>query len=159
MRGLRLILAPAALAAMLLALPGASQAQVEGAWVVTSWETADGETLDQPQPGLFVFTENHYSIMYVNTAEARAGYTGESMTDEEVLAAYGTFIANSGRYSIDGNEITTQAFVAKDPNYMGGWPENQVTYTFRMEGETLHLTMPDGTKATFRQVDGLSMGG
>ena len=87
MRALRLTLAPAALAAMLLALPGTSQAQVEGAWVVMSWETADGETLDQPQPGLFVFTKNHYSIMYVNTAEARAGYTGESMTDEEVRAA------------------------------------------------------------------------
>ena len=47
----------------------------------------------------------------------------------------------------------------KDPNYMGDWPENAFTYTFRMEGETLHLNWPSdwppgAWKGTFRKVEG-----
>jgi hypothetical protein len=49
--------------------------------------------------------------------------------------------------------VTTRAYVAKDPNYMGAFPENTSTYTFRVEGNTLHLTFSDGSKATLRQVD------
>ena len=153
------------LAAALLAYatPGAAQEStpVEGAWVVTSWTSPNGDTNAESQPGLFVFTKTHYSIMFVNTPEPRAQYTGEQMTDADRIAAYPTFTANSGRYEVSGNELTTRAFVAKDPNYMGAWPENAVTYTFEIDAEgMLHLTWgsdagaASGWKAIMRQVEG-----
>ena len=152
------------LAAVLLASPtpgvGQEGTPVEGAWVVTSWTSPDGDTNAEPQPGLFVFTKTHYSIMFVPGSEARAQYTGEQMTDADMLAAYTTVTANSGRYEVSGNELTTRAYVAKNPNYMGGWPENAATYTFEIDGEgMLHLTWGSdagpatGWTASMRQVD------
>ena len=130
---------------------------LQGAWTVTSWEV-DGESVTAPQPGLIVFTETHYTMMYVDVAQPRPRYAGEEMTDAEVMAAYTTFTANSGRYEVNGNELTTRAYVAKDPNYMADWPENTETYTFRLEGETLHLQWPsdwpDGRSGTFTKVEG-----
>ncbi len=150
------------LATVLLARPtpgvGQEGTPVEGAWVVASWISPNGETLAQPQPGLFVFTRTHYSMMFVLSQEPRVLYWGEEMTPADMVAAYPTIVANSGRYEVSGNEITTWAFVAKDPNYMGAWPENAVTYTFEIDSEgSLHLTSSDewsGFRAIMRQVDG-----
>lgn len=150
------------LATVLLAIPtpgvGQEGTPVEGAWVVTSWTSPDGDTNAEPRPGLLVFTKTHYSIMFVPGSEPRTQWTGEQMTDADMVAAYPTIIANSGRYEVNGNELTTRAFVAKNPNYMGEWPENAVTYTFEIDGEgRLHLTWgsgpASGLKAVMRQVD------
>lgn len=148
------------LAALALALPRVGLAQehmheegsLHGAWLVTSWEV-EGEAYPDPQPGLILFTHSHYSVMYVSSGEPRAALSGESTTDTELAAAYRTITANSGRYEVSGNEITTRAFVAKNPNYMAAWPENASTYTFSIEGDTLTLTWPNGAKAILRQVD------
>jgi hypothetical protein len=159
------MLAVTILAATLMTYATSAVAQeatpVEGAWVVTSWVSPDGTANDQPQPGLFVFSQTHYSFMFVNTPEPRVQYTGEQMTDADMLTAYPTFTANSGRYEVSGNELTTRAYVAKNPNYMGGWPENAATYTFEIDADgMLHLTWPGGAgeaggfKAILRQVDG-----
>jgi hypothetical protein len=150
------------LAAALLASPtpclGQEGTPLEGAWVITSWTSPGGDTNVEPQPGLLVFTKTHYSIMFVPGSELRTRWTGEEMTDAEMVAAYTTVIANSGRYDVNANELTTRAFVAKNPNYMGDWPDNEVTYTFEIDGEgRLHLTWGGGPtsawKAVLRQVD------
>ncbi len=135
-----------------------SSPTLHGGWAATSWKVA-GATQSTPQPGLIVFTETHYSMMYVDIAEARARYTGDQMTDAEILAAYNTLTANSGRYEVSGNLLTTRAFVAKDPNYMGDWPENASVYNFRLEGDSvLHMEWPsdwpEQRSGTFRKVEG-----
>ena len=142
-----------------LPLPGATASSpLEGAWIVTSWTDADGDTIDEPQPAMYVFTPTHYSIMIALGTEPRATYEGEDMTDAETLVAYDTLVANSGRYEIDGNVLKTRAYVAKDTNYMGGWPDNEVTYEFEQDGDTLtikNLGGPNiGATGTFRQVEG-----
>lgn len=142
-----------------LPLPGAAAAAtpLEGAWVVTSWTDADGNTNDDPQPALYIFTPTHYSIMIAQGDEPRAGYEGDDMSDAEKLGAYDTLIANAGRYEIDGNVLKTRAYVAKDPNYMGGWPENEATYEFELDGDSLtikSLTFAIGFTSTLRQVEG-----
>jgi hypothetical protein len=145
------------LAMVSLSWPTAGIAQeenpVRGAWIVTSWEAPDGTQNTEPQPGIFVFTEAHYSIMFVSSAEPRAQFSGDEMTDAEKAAAYNTITANSGRYEVSGDQLTTRAYVAKNPNYMGAWPENASTYTFQVEGDMLDLTWSNGAKATLRQVD------
>ncbi len=142
-----------------LPLPGAAAAAtpLEGAWVVTSWTDADGNTNDDPQPALYIFTATHYSIMIAQGDEPRAGYEGDDMTDAEKLGAYDTLIANAGRYEIDGNVLKTRAYVAKDTNYMGGWPENEATYEFERDGDSLtikSLTFAIGFTSALRQVEG-----
>jgi len=122
--------------------------ELAGAWIVTSWASADGDVNSEPQRGLFVFTESgNYSMMYVNTEEPRALYTGGSQTDAETVAAYNGFTANSGRYRVSGHEITYEAYMAKDVNYMSGFMTeegNAVTVDFGIEDGTLTLHWASG---------------
>ncbi len=137
--------------------PGQDTA-LQGSWVSTGWEY-DGSAVSEPQRGLLVFTGNHYSMMFVLGNEPRPRYAGEALTDAETIAAYRSFVANSGRYSVSGNEVTTQAYMAKDPNYMDDWESNDVTLSFRMDGDTLHLAWPEDfgvgarLSGTFRRVE------
>ena len=47
-----------------------------------------------------------------------------------------------------------------NPNYHASWGDNHVTYTFQVEGDTLHVSWPDefmvpgipGFTGTFRRV-------
>ena len=53
--------------------------------------------------------------------------------------------------------LKTRAYVAKDTNYMGGWPENEATYEFEQDGDSLtikSLTFAIGFTSTLRQVEG-----
>ncbi len=131
---------------------------LEGAWIVSSWENLADDAIADPQPGLFIFTGTNYSIMYVNTADPRPQYDEENdQTDAETLAAYGSLTANSGGYEIDGNTFTTYAYVAKDNNYMGGFPENGTEYEFERDGEKLTITtktFPQAFKVILESVEG-----
>lgn len=144
-----------ALAGISMIVPDTAIAQdrhspLMGAWVVQTM-VRDGKATNLP--GLFIFTGTHYSMMYVIGDGPRATYQGEQPTDADQLAAYGSFIANSGRYQVTGNQVTFKAFVAKDPNYMSGWPDNDVSWTWRVDGETLVLEQ-DGSKVTLRLAEG-----
>lgn len=156
MRGL-IVRTALVLAAALLVVPSAASAQEEhspvmGAWLVASM--VDGEGVEQmTHPGLYIYTGTHYSTMFVYGDEAR-GDSSEEDTDADKLAAYNSFIANSGRYVVDGDQITTYAYVAKFPNYMHAFPENPTTYTFAIDGDTMTLTFNGGATMTLRRVEG-----
>jgi len=139
-----------ALAAVSSTLAAQDHSPVVGAWVIEEVES-EGQTMNQP--GLIIFTSTHYSIMFATGDGPRARYEGEDMTDVETLAAYGTFVANSGRYEIQGDEIITRAFVAKDPNFMGDWPDNAGTLPFHIDGDVMHLEWAV-FKFTLRKVEG-----
>ena len=156
----------ALLTALLLLAFGSSSGQAQdanalnGTWIVTSWASPDGEVDAEPQRGLFLFTITRadggsYSMMFVPGTEARAEYTGEAMTDAEKLSAYDSFVANSGRLTVEGGMLTYEAYMAKDPNYMGNWEENGATADWAVDGETLTLDFTsgfmDGATATFRR--------
>ncbi len=118
----------------------AQESSIVGSWITTGWEGQDGE----PQPGLLVFTETNYSMMFVPAGTVRELWTGETWPDNNKISAVNTLVANSGRYTRNGNQITTEAYVALNPNYMANWGDNHLTYTFRIEGDILHLTWPEG---------------
>lgn len=137
----------------------AQDVDLQGAWLVTSiTDTSGNET--EAQPGLYLFTGTHYSIMFVPDSESRGQYATETPTDADRLSAYNSFVANSGRYHIDGDQLTLRAYVAKDPNYMSAFPENRVTAKVHIAGgDTLHLTYTgeffiSGTMFTLRRVEG-----
>ncbi len=144
------------------ALAGSVEAQessIVGGWIVTSWETPDGEVNSEPPRGLFMFTASgQYSIMYTLGDQPRAEWSGDTMTDADKITAYDSFVANSGRYVVEGNQITYEAYMAKNVQYMNGFGpegENASTMTFTIENGVLTLRFTtgnaEGQTATFRR--------
>jgi len=119
--------------------------RLEGAWIVASWESLNGQEIDEAQPGMYIFTSKNYAIMYVNTDDERPGYDAEAgRTDDETLAAYESLTANAGGYSVEGDTFKTYAYISKDTNYMAGFPGNGVEHEFERDGDVLIITGTSG---------------
>ncbi len=138
--------------------PALAATPLEGAWLLTETEDTDGNVDSEPHRGLMVFTSDHYSLMFARGDKPRALFDGIIGTDEELLEAYRSIVANSGRYEVEGNQFTIRAYVAMQPNHMNGWPENTVTFSFSVDGDILKITYvfgpATGAKQTFRRVEG-----
>lgn len=126
------------------ALAGAQSASsLQGAWRVTEVVVtgANAATNSSPQPGLYVFTRQHYSILSVGGTTPRKGVAPKDptrLTDAEKIAQYelwNPFTANSGTYQVTGSTLTTRPLVAKNPGVMGGTQ----TREFKIDGSTLTL--------------------
>ena len=129
---------------------------IEGAWRITE-TISTGENASSnktPQPGLFLFTKKHYSVVSVGGTAPRpdlgAPADPAKLTDAEKLARYevwDAFSANAGTYSVSGNTVTLSAMVAKNPAVMArpGTPRE-----FKIEGNTMTLTQKsaDGKRET-----------
>jgi len=124
--------------AMLTAQSG-PRGPLEGAWKVAEVVVtgADASNTPNPQPGLFVFTRTHYSIMYVPGNQPRALFKAQDPTTQEKIAAFDSFIANTGTYEVTGNTFTIRPMVARFPNFMAG---GFTKYQFRIDGNNLSLT-------------------
>ena len=118
---------------------------IQGVWRVTEVVVtgANAATNRSPQPGLYVFTKQHYTIMTVNGTVARSDFGTPKdparLTEAEKMARYeawNAFTANSGTYQIAGSTLTTRAVVAKNPGVMVG---PAATREFKIEGKTLTL--------------------
>jgi hypothetical protein len=119
-------------------------ASLQGAWRVTEITTtgAGAASNKTPQPALYVFTKQHYSILSVNGTSPRKNFAGAAdpanLTNAEKLARYDAwtnFTANSGTYKVSGTTLTTSPVVAKNPGVMG----TTATREFKIEGSTLIL--------------------
>jgi hypothetical protein len=117
---------------------------VVGAWKITEqWSRSPGDAWTAravPNASLYIFTETHYSYMYVPGAEPRRRFTGDPNrpTDAEKVAAYDSFVAGSGTYALTGSTLTLQALVHKNPNEMAGEPLN---YDVEIGANTLRMTI------------------
>ena len=118
---------------------------IQGVWRVTESVVtgANATTNKDPQPSLYIFTKQHYSIMLVRGTAARKDFgTAKDparLTDAEKMARYEAwdpFTANSGTYSVSGNTVTWQPMVSKSPSVMAGPP---ITREFEIDGNTLTL--------------------
>ena len=124
--------------------PGASNPFV-GAWLITETSVTDptGTTVnDNPEPGLYVFTERHFSNMLIPGSE-RVRLSPER-TDEERLSAYDNFIADAGTYEYTESTLTVDNIIAKVPNVMPPREGFAMTYEWRLDGEQLVITFRDG---------------
>ena len=109
---------------------------LEGAWIFTD---AEGQ-----QRGLFIFTAANYSQMWVRGDQPRS-VLPENPTLEQRLAAAGEVTANSGRYTLEGDQLTYEAYMANSGAYMAAWPDNDRTVTVKVDGDTLTWTDGDQT--------------
>jgi hypothetical protein len=75
--------------------------------------------------------------MRVPGNQPRSLFKGEDPTNEEKIAAYDSFVANSGTYEVTGATLTLHPMVARSPNFMAG---GVAKYQLRIEETTLWLT-------------------
>jgi|RhiMethySRZTD1v2_1073278.scaffolds.fasta_scaffold463740_2 lipocalin-like protein len=136
---------------------------VQGAWRVTAVTGANG-TNKSPQPGLLLFTKQHYSLLSVGGTSPRKEFgppkDPANLTDAERAARYEAWdvlTANSGTYEVKGTTLTLHPIVAKNPSVMTGGP---LTREFKISGKTLIMTQkptagqPGGeTTTTFTRVE------
>ena len=141
-----------------------AQPPLVGAWSVTDYSAVDADGTEAnvagPQPSLYLFLEGYYSIMFVSEdgsltprSEARQLYADEAWppetppTDADKVAAYDSFIANSGSYEVSESSLTMDPIVAKDPNFMAN---GSVTFGYEVDGDTLVLAGSDDQGGTSR---------
>ena len=139
----------------------ASAQSLQGVWRGTRMVTEGGSNAgtisgSDVQPRLLFYTQDHYSLVFVNGTEARP-LIPQDPTDADLVAAWGPLAAQAGTYEVNGSTITYHIVVAKARN--GMLPEN-ATYSreFRIDGNTLETsgTNQAGTVTTtftYRRVE------
>lgn len=119
---------------------------IEGVWKVTELASrepgAKWEVRPMPRLSQYIFTNKHYSYMYVPGADPRPLFAGDpnKPTDAEKAAAYNTLVAATGTYALSGRTLTMKAIVHKNPNEMVGKP---LTYVIELDGDTLRMVTVD----------------
>jgi hypothetical protein len=132
------VVALAALVSVAWITTPAAQESIEGTWIDTSED-------DSNQRAVFLFTsDGSYSMMFVRGDEARAE-PNEDWTDADALSSFREITANSGRVTIDGNEINYEAYMANSTAYMNRWPDNDQAATFELNGDMMTLTLAGQT--------------
>jgi len=131
-------------AGMSLVLVGSGFAQtnpLQGVWKVSEVTTTGPKGAKQaaPQPGFYIFTGKHYSIVTVNSDQPRPDLppAPATATLEQLQASWGEFTAQSGTYEVKGSEVTFHALAAKNPSAMKAGSFS--TSAFKIEGSTLTL--------------------
>jgi hypothetical protein len=88
---------------------GQSKPSIQGVWRVVERTTTgpSGTTNRNPQPGLYIFTGKHYSMMTDTSEKPREVVpvppAGAKLTDKEMLTLFRDVqpvIANSGTYEV-----------------------------------------------------------
>ncbi|HQZ18672.1 MAG TPA: lipocalin-like domain-containing protein [Vicinamibacteria bacterium] len=126
-----------------LMLVGSGFAQtnpLQGVWKVTEVTTTGPNASKRAaQPGFYIFTGKHYSIVTVNSDQPRPDLPQDTNTATvaQLQASWGPFTAQSGTYEVKGSEVTFHALAAKNPSAMKAG--NFSTSSFKIEGNTLTL--------------------
>ena len=124
-----------------------------GAWKVTEITNPDSPPLTNPQAGLYLFTEKHYSAVRLNGAKPLPTYPSNDVaTDADKVAVFNILYMNTGGYTVSGNRLTLSPTVAKSAFAMA--PGRTLEYEFTVKGDTLTLIQkPKGPGLKFIRVE------
>ena len=146
----RVVVVVVALLAVISAvLLGQSEPSIQGVWRVAEVTTTgpNANTNKSPQPGLYIFTGKHYSLVRDTSLNPRVAIRDSSnVTAPEALATFGPFIAQSGTYDVSGTTVNVTPVVAKFP--ASGEKHSTSTWDFELQGDTLSMTYLIGRNAT-----------
>jgi hypothetical protein len=124
------------LLALVVAATTLSGQSAPGNPLVGAWK------VDNAQPGLYVFTRQHYSFARIQGAALPDYPSNDKATDADKVAVFNTLYLNTGTYTVTGTTLATKAMVAKSKFAIGG-AGNQ--YEFAVAGNSLTLTQkPSG---------------
>jgi len=128
----------------------AAQNPFVGAWLINQTTVTDSSgtmTVNAaPATGMFVFTERHYSIMFVPGPERTPCNFDRDHASAACLSAYDNFSADAGAYEYDETTLTAQNMIAKIPDVM----QATADFEWQLDEEALILTLrgawapPDG---------------
>ena len=76
--------------------------------------------VDGAQPGLYVFTKQHYSFARIQGEPLPDYPSNDKATDAQKVAVFNTLYLNSGTYTVNGNMLATKAMMAKSKFAIGG---------------------------------------
>jgi hypothetical protein len=105
---------------------GPTLPSIRGVWRVVELASrasgVDWEVRTTPYLSQYIFTEKHYSYMYVPGAGPRKLFAGDpnKPADVEKVEAYNSLVAASGAYKLSGATLTLNALIHKNPNEMNG---------------------------------------
>jgi len=129
-----------AVALIAVATPSLFAQSLEGVWkpVVVEVDSGanSGRHTSDVQPGLIIFTKQHYSILFVQGFAPRSQLS-DSAKDDELGRVFSPFTANAGTYQRTDSSITFTPIVAKVPAVMSG---RSFTLRARMKGDSLSLS-------------------
>lgn len=112
---------------------------LQGVWQMEEIETTDADgnrRTFQAQPGQLIFTDSHYSMVYVPGESPRAPSAKHwEPTDQELVDQHRSIIVNSGAYEVSGSRITVRPIIAKSPEFVGG----HLTWEYELSGDLLSL--------------------
>ena len=98
--------------------------------------------VDGAQPGLYIFTKQHYSFSRVQGEPLPDYPSNDKATDADKIGVFNALFLNAGTYTVVGNTLLTKSTMAKSKFAIGG-AGNQ--YEFAVNGNTLTLTQkPSG---------------
>jgi hypothetical protein len=128
------------LAGLFLATFAQAQGSLEGAWQATEVTVSGGPNEDttntDPDLSLLLFTEGHYSAMRNIGNRPDPVPEGQTLTDEQRLAAFVAFRANTGTYEVSGSKLMFHVMLNRNPRDVGNTNEAE----YRIEGDNLFLT-------------------
>ncbi|HKD46911.1 MAG TPA: hypothetical protein VKB67_04450 [Rhizomicrobium sp.] len=126
---------------------GLTAKSFEGVWKITKVVKA-GVTNNNPQPGLTIFSHGYFTLIRVNSNEARqpspTPKDPAKLTDAEKIARYdewAPFTASAGTYEVKGNKLIAHIVVAKAARNMTLSEE----VTIKFEGDTFVASSPPGS--------------
>ncbi len=124
-----------------------AKSPIEGVWKITQW-IERGDTINNPQPSLFIFTSGYYSVamlMSPRTDSIRSDM-GREVTDAEKIGLYEQwkwFVGISGSYEVKESTVVMHSIVAKTT-----WDMNRQTLPeFKLEGSNTLWLIPTATGA------------
>jgi len=92
----------------------------------------------KPEATLAIFHGRHYSRVEVHAEQPRTPLADPAgASADQLRAVWGPFVGEAGTFEVNGNEITMQATVSKNPSAMTKGAVS--VYTFRRDGNTLTL--------------------
>jgi hypothetical protein len=135
----------------LFACHSPSIASLEGAWHVVQVQLIGpdgGVTVLPHQESLFLFTGDHYSMVYAfGTAPSPPYAERWKPSPDEKLSRFGSLIMNGGSYRVTGDRIVGRPIVAMAPEFLNG----RAGFGYRFVADTLELTWDESVA-----FDGLS---
>jgi hypothetical protein len=125
---------------------------VQGVWrVVEAVVTGPGARTIAfaERPNLTIITARHYSRVEVQADGPRPILADVARaTADELRAVWGPFVSEAGTYEVTpGSLITMRPIASKNPAVMG--PGIFITYSYKLDGDTLSLTQQRNQNGPF----------
>jgi len=128
--------------------PNGHSNKLEGAWTVVEIinEYKDStQIISNPQPGIWIFSEEYYSATWTSSAKERKPYQQPWYpTSDEKITDYSSIVVNTGTYELTDTTLITYPVVARTPAFSGG----KAIYELKVESDVIFLTMKEAYSKT-----------